>query len=90
MDKVVLKQFFPKYLGLLCLLLCAMSDISVGKEINWKNNEVTRKETKKLGIRKILITFYSLIPTVFLYVKVTRVRLLPACLSVRKQQRQKC
>jgi len=37
---------------------------------------------KNLGIRKILITFYSLIPTVLLYVKVTKERLLPACKSV--------
>ena len=37
---------------------------------------------KELGIREILVTCYSLMPTVLLYVKVTRVRLLSACLSV--------
>jgi hypothetical protein len=37
---------------------------------------------KNLGIMKILITFYSLIPTVLLYVKVKTVLLISACLLV--------
>lgn len=45
---------------------------------------------KNPGIRKSLLTFYSLIPKVFLYVKFARVRLLSPCpgLYVRKYQTQ--